>query len=372
MTDFKGSILELKGNHAVVMTDVCDFVLVKRQPGMFVSQQVKFQKSDIYIPRKRYVKYIALAASVLFLVFSYAFYYQFFAPSTIYAYIDVDINHSMEFAIDKNAQVLNIKPLNKDAQIFLKNLKLVGLPVKQAITEVVNESKQLGFLKPNKKNAVLISASINAAKGYKPDKSGEKVLDSILTDIDSITFDLGTEKIKPKILKVTTEYRNLAIKNEISMGRYVLYNKLREEGINITVEEAKSARVSDMLDKTHIDSINDFAPETKYNVNQDNFKSNGDEAQVNKTEGNNNAGTSSQNADGKISENKNNYTSENKKNMDQGTNVDPKNSNNGNSNTATSEDINGNTGQGTTKNQNNKAGDSSDSSATQDKNRNTD
>ncbi|MDH7567127.1 MAG: anti-sigma factor domain-containing protein, partial [Clostridiales bacterium] len=347
MTDFKGSILEIKENHAIVMTDVCDFVVIKRKPGMFVGQQIIFRKSDINSTKRNYIKYYALAASIFLIALSCTFYFRLFVPSTVYAYIDVDINPSLEFSINQKAQVLDIKPLNGDAQVLIKDLKLVDLPVKQAITEVVKESKKLGFIKPNVKNAVLISASINAAKGYKPNKSGEKVLDNILTDINSATFDLGTEKIKPEVLKVTPEYRNLAIKNEISMGRYALYNKLKEEGVNITIEEAKTSRVSDMLDKTHIDSTNGFTPETTNNVNQNNFKSNGDETQVDKTKGNNNTGISSKNAEEKTNKN------ENKQNMKQDKN-------------GTLDNLNGNTRQGNTQSQSNKAGDNSNSGAGKD------
>jgi len=300
MIDFRGSILEIKENHATIMTDVCDFVLIERKPGMFVGQKITFRKSDINSTIKNHIKYFALAPSAILIVLSYTFFYQFLVPNMVYAYIDVDINPSLEFSINQKAQVLDIKPLNDDAQVLLKGLKLVNLPIKQAITEVVKESKKLGYIKLNVKNAVLISASIDAAKSYKPNKYGEEVLDKILIDIDGSSFDLGTEKIKPEVLKVTSEYRSLAIKNGISMGRYTLYKKINESGANITVEGAKIARVSDMLDETHIKSINNSTPETKNNVNQNNFKSNGDETQVDRIMGNNNAGTLSKNAEEKI------------------------------------------------------------------------
>lgn len=370
MTDFKGLILELRGNQATVMTDKCDFITIKRQPEMFVGQQIKFSKSDIHTAMSCYVKYMALTACVLFLIFFYAFYYQFSVSKTVYAYIDIDINPSLEFTIDKNAQVLDIKPLNKDAQILLKDLKLLDMPVKQAITEVVKESEKLGFIKPNVKNAVLIYTSINEGKNYKQNKSKEKVLDNILTDIGSATFDVGSEKIKPVVLKVTSEYRNLAAKNEISMGRYALYNKLREKGINITVEEAKTVRVSDMLDKTLIDNVKDFIPETENSLSQDNINSNGDEPQLDKKEEKNkNTETSSVNAEGQKNKNK---TDENKQNMDQGKNKDSKNSNNNSSNASASGDLNANTDQSAIENQNNKASDNTNSGTSKDESASSD
>jgi len=261
MANFVGSILELKDNKATVMMDTCDFVIINRQPEMFVGQQICFQKSDLYSPKRNYVRYLALVASVFIIAFSYIFYNQFFIPSTVFAYIDVDINPSIEFAVDKNTQVVDIKPLNDDGETLLKNLKLIKLPVKQAIAEVVKESKQQGFIKPNIKSGVLVSASIDVDENYKPNESERKVLDDILSDIGDITIDLGDEKIKPEVLQVTPKERSLAVKNEISMGRYDLYNKLKEEDTNITVEQAKHFRVSDMLDRTKEKGLTDVKPE---------------------------------------------------------------------------------------------------------------
>lgn len=296
MNNFIGSIIEIKDNYATVMTDVCDFVMLKRQTGMFIGQQIKFQKSDLYVAKKKHMKSLSLVASLLILIFSYALFNQFFVSNTAYAYIDVDINPSLEFVIDKNAKVLDIKTLNKDAKTLLKGLKLINLPIKQAVTEVVKESKKQGFIKPSQKNSVLISASIGQDKNNKLNTFDEKDLNNILTDIGSTTFDLGTEKIKPNVLKVTPEYRKLAVKNEISMGRYVLYNKIKQENVNISIEKAKTDRVSDMLDKAQIN-----------NDNEDN----GD-TQINETRGNNNYERNSSNEERKnVNKYKNNETNNN-------------------------------------------------------------
>ena len=259
MADYTGTILELKEKHAVVMTDACDFVMIKKQSGMSSGQQVRFQKSDLYTQRKNPVKYLALAASVFVVLFSYAFYHQFSKPETVYAYVDIDINPSIELAVGKNAQVLDVKPLNKDAQALLENLKITDLPVKQAVLEVVKESERLGFIRPDKKNAVLVSASI-AVDG---NVSEEKVLDNILSDIGSSIFELDYGKIKPEVIKVTPEDRSLSIKNKISMGRYALYKRIKQGNAEATIEEAKTARVSDMLEKAQINNSNDIGSGTE-------------------------------------------------------------------------------------------------------------
>lgn len=273
MNEFTGSILEINKKHAIVMTDSCDFVTIQRQPQMFVGQQVKFSKSDIARTNKNHIKYAALAASVFIIALFSVFYFQIFMPSTVFAYVDVDINPSVEFSIDKNAQVLDLKPLNSDAQILLKNLELVDLPIKDAITEVVKASKQLGFITTNKQNTVLISALINENKNSNTNESDEIAFDEIISDISSVTFNVGTENINPEVLKVSPENRESAIKNNLSMGRYALYLKLKADNSNITVDTAKTEHISDMLDKAKTKGskkIKAYKSDSKVSKNKDN------------------------------------------------------------------------------------------------------
>ncbi|HEY5587264.1 MAG TPA: anti-sigma factor domain-containing protein [Ruminiclostridium sp.] len=293
MTEFTGSIIELNEKKAIVMTEACDFVSIHRQSEMFIGQQVKFQKSDINRTNKNYMKYFALAASVFIITLCSVFSFQIFVPSTVFAYIDVDINPSMEFVIDKNAKVLDLNPLNNDAQTLLKNLKLINLPIKEAIAEVVRVSTQYGFISTSKKNAVLISASTDRDKIIKKNSSEEVVLDNILSDIGSITFDVGTENIKPEVLKVTPEVRESAVKNDISMGRYALYSKIKEENVDITVEKAKTERVSDMLDKAKIKVFSkNKSDATKSDKNKYDEKDS-ENSNVNKAENSSNSGSNS-------------------------------------------------------------------------------
>ena len=318
MDEFTGSILEINKKHAIVMTDSCDFVTIHRQPQMFVGQQVKFRKSDIAGTNKNYIKYATLAASVFIIALFSVFYFQIFMPSTVFAYVDVDINPSVEFSIDKNAQVLDLVPLNTDAQSLLKDLELVDLPLKEAITEVVKASKQQGFISTSKQNTVLISASINHEKNHNTNDTDEKAFDKIISDISRVTFNVGTENIDPEILKVTPENRESAIKNNLSMGRYALYSKIKADDNNITVEIAKTEHISDMLDKAKIKGSK------KIKSNESNSK------------GSKTKDTNSKNSDSKI----NNSKSSNPKNNDHKINnsnntvyknKDPKNTGNSNS-----------------------------------------
>lgn len=272
MADFIGSILELKGNRAIVMTGTCDFVKIKKQPGMFVGQQIRYKESDICKAKKSNIKYLSLVASVLLVIFSYGLYQQFFMPNTVYAYIDVDINPSVELAIDKDARVLEAKPLNEDAKALLKDIKLKNLPVREAVAEIIKESQEQGFITPDNANEVLVSASIDKEKSGKDITLKDKIVDEVLNDIGNTQIELQRQSIKPQVLKVTPENRSVAVENEISMGRMSLYNEIKKEDANITLDQAKATSVADMMDKAKLKTNKENKQEEKEEKKEDKEK----------------------------------------------------------------------------------------------------
>ena len=272
MAEYKGSILELNNKKAIVMTEKCDFISIKRTPDMFVGQQLVFNEAKPIKKTNRYIRYATLAASVFVLALFSVLYLQVFAPVKVFAYVDVDINPSIEFAVDPSSKVLSIKALNTDAQKLLKELRLEEMPVKTAISQVIEYSKEMGYLSEEKSNKVLVSASLGS-EGSEATADNDKALSSLLTDIQSLKVEIGSTSIQPDILKLTPERRKAAVENNISMGRYELYMEIKDSDLDITIEKAKTDRVSDMLDKvknsksSSIDKDIEKSPDKKDNNN---------------------------------------------------------------------------------------------------------
>lgn len=307
MTDSKGSILQLKEKQAIIMTDTCNFIKVKRRPDMFVGQQITFGKMDIYQSKKLRLKAVSLIASVFILTLCTIFYMQVFNPTAVYAYIDVDINPSLEFSIDRNSEVVSVSTLNQDAASLIRDLDLVGLPIKEAIVKVVEASKTQGFISVGKENAVLISAAMN---NENPNSVDDAKLDTILKELNQM--DLGTannapdsDKLQSEIIKVTPEARASAVTNKISMGRYILYKKIKEENSEITLDKAKTERVSEML-KEAKEQLKESNMETKSEEKDSTLKNPANETEkVSDSKDKKNTNGSQNNGNSKKSENKN-------------------------------------------------------------------
>jgi len=318
MDEITGSILELTDKKALIMTESCDFISIARQPQMFVGQQVKVRKSDIAKTNKSYVKYALLAASVFILALFSVFYFRIFVSNTVYAYIDVDINPSVEFSIDKSAKVLDLKPLNSDAEALLKDMDLVDLPIKDAINQVVKTSEKMGFISADKENAILISAAVDENGKEVTNSSEAKAFDKIISNISNINFDFGYQTVKPEILKVTPESRKAAVKNNISMGRYALYSELKKENNDITVEKAKTTRVSDMLKnskkhKNELENSNSGNSSSAYTESGNSNSGNSTESDNSVSEDSNTNYTKSDNADAVITDDKHTFFDDSEK-----------------------------------------------------------
>lgn len=233
-----GVILELKGKKAILMTSTCDFITISRRPEMFVGQQLDLN-NPVLARRFKPMRYFAIAGIFVLIICSVLFY-QLLKPSSVFAYVDIDINPSLELSIDKKANVINVKALNSDAAGLIKNTNLKNKSLTSAVRIIIEESHSKGFIQPDTKNAVLISASI---------KSGnEKVLDAIVSELQKTDFKAGAKSIKAEIIKVEPTKRSEAVKNNISMGRYKLYKEISNSDGNIDIQKAKTEGISKIIE----------------------------------------------------------------------------------------------------------------------------
>jgi hypothetical protein len=251
MLNRTGLILKLKDNIAFVISKDCMYYQIKRKPGMLKGQTVEFNQSDIIYNRSffaRHYNLIAGVAAVLIIMVSIIVYINssFNTQNKIYAFIDIDINPSLEITIDKDRHIQDIYPLNKDAEILLSELNLKEIPMETGLSKIIDKSKQLGFLNAEDKDIVLISAALNGNK----EDSG-----TLIMDICSSVNQLKDKNIETQVIDVPLEKRELALENNISMGRYVLYEKARESGLNVSIDAVKAISLENILEKVSLKGI---------------------------------------------------------------------------------------------------------------------
>lgn len=218
------------------------FVMIKSDSVSKIGKEIVFHESQI-VDLKRQLNfkifYSAAAVFVMLLV-SMAVFVNDTVDKNIYAYIDVDINPGMEFYIDDKHTVIGTKALDKEGSDVLKNLSLKGFDIEEAIIEAVNKAESIGYIKDG--GAVLISGCI--------DKSNTNHQASDFYNLsEGLKGKFKTEDVRIEYVEVTMEQRKLAQEADISMGRYYLYNKAKEYGIDLSIDEARSEKIKDLLDR---------------------------------------------------------------------------------------------------------------------------
>ncbi|ABN51554.1 MAG TPA: hypothetical protein DEF39_02150 [Hungateiclostridium thermocellum] len=250
-----GVIIKIEGNEAIVMTDDCSFKKVPIKDGMHPGQKILVPNNEVIQKENKSIKRISAVATgiaaVFLMVLSLIWINKPGRPDGIYAYIDVDINPSLNFLIDREGKVKALNPLNDDAQEIIRGVEFEDMFFSEALTQIIKISKAKGIIDENKTNYVLICAALDDNYNLQSDDKSraqtefEEFLDGIR---ESIEKACGNTVI-PQTVKVPFEYLKMAKQNDVSMGRYLVYQKLEDIGVNLSIEELKSLDIDEILKK---------------------------------------------------------------------------------------------------------------------------
>jgi len=246
-----GVILKIKKNSVIVMTDKLDFVELIRKPGMHRGQRVYFTSLDLcnsslwFLDSKKLLKYASIVASVAAVFVMLFIGYSFLFIGNEYAYVDIDINPSIEMTINKKENVIKAEALNNDGQILLDSVKVKNMNLTEAVSLLINKSKEIGFI-DSYNNKILLTTALSTDK---PSKNENEELMSMISSLKEITDKSGLES---KVIQLTYKDRKEAMENGLSMCKYYIYTKAKDEGIQMTIEEVKNSSISTLLSKVDI------------------------------------------------------------------------------------------------------------------------
>lgn len=239
-----GIVYEIHRNKAVVLTPDSEFLVIKRTKDMYLGQQVKFHIQDVKKSMKTMYRHISITSSVAaafilaFLYFKVPFY------GSVFGYINVDVNPSIELVVDKDFEVLQAKALNDDAKKISKEIKAKGKDAYSYINDFLDKCEEYGYINPEEENVVLVSASIDDSLESSLD---DRELDKFLADINKMINSDDNDNITSKAIKVSPEYRKEAIKNKLSIGKYYLLERAKAIGIDLSVEGLDDEKVTEIL-----------------------------------------------------------------------------------------------------------------------------
>ncbi|MDP4118424.1 MAG: hypothetical protein Q8873_04450 [Bacillota bacterium] len=172
----KSVVVEIQGDKAVLMTDQSSFVSVKNR-NYFLGQKVSHRRSTL----KTAVAVAACLAVVSGL--SIGGYASYVTP---YSYVTIDINPSFSLSANIYNRVIDITPLNSDAEDLLAASPVSYGGVSECVADLVNTSEKMGYINENNTDVTVdvVSGKKNLYKQIN-EKVAEECSDTIFFNVKS-------------------------------------------------------------------------------------------------------------------------------------------------------------------------------------------
>jgi hypothetical protein len=231
----------LKG-YIMVLTNEGEFMKVpwSRKSLPSVGKEVEFVQpvtNKVFSQNRALIPLVASIALILLLI---PIWHGIFLPETqmVVAYINVDINPSLELGINKKGNVVEVRGLNDDGEKLLQNLELISIPIKEAMEILTTAAIQEKYLTSYKGNNVLITVSGDEKMTSKV-RNLENEVKRVLNE-NNISAEADT-------LEVSEEIHKKAREENISTGKYVLYMEAVEEGLDVSLDDLRGDSIINVV-----------------------------------------------------------------------------------------------------------------------------
>jgi hypothetical protein len=235
-----GIIYEIFDYEVIILNSKGQFVLIRRRDQMQIGHTVKYKHSDV-LKHGRLSKFFPFLSAAAAVLIAALVLFKVFSPfgSSIYGYIDVDVNPSTRFEFDKDLKVINIVNLNNDSTKVINKLDLCGRPLDEALGDYMEKLISEGIIDKKADNFVLFSAALN-------NDADKKTVDSLLSDSRKKVNGIAKSrklKIRSEVLSLTPEVKKASSEYKMSIGKYYLYLKARESGSPLNIDLLKDIPV---------------------------------------------------------------------------------------------------------------------------------
>ncbi|MZP30951.1 anti-sigma factor domain-containing protein [Heliobacterium undosum] len=158
-------------------------------------------------------------------------------------FVTVDINPSIELALNEENRVIVSRPLNDDGKKLLQAETLDGLDAEEAVSRITNEAIQQGFLSPSRDNAVVI-----AVAGEDRPVEGKGSLESRLRDSTLRLLPQDTSSTKRvQVVRAPADAREKARQIGLSVGKYAVFLEALDRGLDVQAADLKKASITNVI-----------------------------------------------------------------------------------------------------------------------------
>lgn len=163
------------------------------------------------------------------------------------SYVYIDLNPSLELALDKDREVVKLRALNSSAKHLVKGMEWKGAEVKDVVVNVLSRAKKARYL--DKKERVLIS---QVEKEKQP--TSKKLLAMIEQEVKD-TPELSDTRLDLYTLPLPDKLKREAETKGISPAKYAVGLVARRNGEKLSIEELSTMSISDLMKKVDLSPV---------------------------------------------------------------------------------------------------------------------
>jgi len=174
------------------------------------------------------------AAAVLLLAVTLAFGWNLYQAPRVVAWASVDINPSLQLGLDAAARVVEVLPVNGDAERLLRGMSVKGQPLPQALGSIVERAVADGLLNDQHNLVVVGVAGVTAG-------AGTAALPAAQALAAKTQAAAGGHGVVPQVVVFAlepAEYR-AAQQDGLTLGEYGLWRSARAAGLAVQPQAVK-------------------------------------------------------------------------------------------------------------------------------------
>lgn len=232
----KGLIVKVKENSCIIVTRDGAFKRIPRPAeGMELGREVSYRGFDFY----PLLKPVILAASILILIAGLTLFHRVFTPEA-FAYVSLDINPSLEIAVDRDLRVTGISGFNDAGVSLARDAGLKGSKLNDALKALVQKAITRGYIRPDRQNLMISTIAGPAVEtaGLDP---GQLQLE--LEEAVTASGLRGEVRVYP----VANEFRMMAKKQGVSPGKFLVYKQVVDNGTRVSLDEVKCRSINNLV-----------------------------------------------------------------------------------------------------------------------------
>ncbi|MFZ3102654.1 MAG: hypothetical protein WA131_04865 [Desulfitobacteriaceae bacterium] len=216
---------------------------------------------DFSDKRKSVLRVLLSVAAILLLTIGSTLAWSSWQAPVAVGLLSVDINPSLEIALDKGARIVSAKAKNEDALKLLQGVNLKGQTLTIALNRLVSRAVELHFLNEERKWIVLGLSEGSAGKTSKPSDFAGVDSQTLQSGLNEVAATKGLD-LQVVMFKLTSQEGLEAQKAGLSLGEYALWQTAEKAGHSVPPQTLKNT-----TERSNLLEVPAVQAELKHNQN---------------------------------------------------------------------------------------------------------